>query len=357
MSLDVELHGALGDFTLDVAFSAPASGVTALFGPSGAGKTRVLRAVAGLDRDVRGRLRLGDRVFMDADTFVPAERRRIGYVFQESSLFAHLDVAGNIDFGLKRQGGNAAGGRQQRDALVSLLGLDGLMSRRPQTLSGGERRRVAIARALAPSPALLLLDEPLSGLDTQRRAELLPWLEALVRKLELPVLLVSHQWDEVHRLADHLVLMDAGRVRASGTLGKVLGDLNLPLARSPEATVVLNGTVSTLDERWGLASVQVGGVDVTVPADGLEVGKALRLRIAARDVSIALDPPGRSSILNVLPVTVTGRRDAGAQCTLELSLPGGGRLLARITQRSASELDLGEGASAFAQVKSVAVLP
>lgn len=353
MSLDLQLHQSLGGFTLDVAFQAPAHGVTALFGPSGAGKTRVLRAVAGLDRAALGWVRLGDRTWMDESTFVPPEAREVGYVFQESSLFEHLDVAGNIDFGLRRRRRDVAG---RRADLVELLGLEPLLKRRPATLSGGERRRVAIARALAPAPSLLLMDEPLAGLDPALRGEVMPYVETLARTLEIPVLLVSHQFDEVARLADHLVLMEAGRVRASGSLAGVLADLDLPLAGAVDAATVLPGSVSSLDERWGLAEVRTGGIVLTLPAEGLVRGQALRLRVAARDVSLVRHPSEGSSILNVFPVTVTGRREQGALVTLELALEDGATLLARITARSAAELELVDGATAYAQVKSVAVL-
>ncbi len=353
MSLVVELRQHLEAFELDAAFQAPARGVTALFGPSGAGKTRVLRGVAGLDRDVSGRVHLGDQHWLDEGVFVSPHHRSLGYVFQEASLFEHLDVAGNIDYGLRRR----RAGRERRDELVELLGLGSLLSRRAETLSGGERRRVAIARALAPAPDLLLMDEPLAGLDPARRAEVLPYIESLSRTLAIPVLLVSHQLDEVARLADHLVLMDHGRVRAQGPLDAVLADLDGPLAAQADASAVLRGVVRGIDPRWDLAEVDCGGVTLLLPATRLTEGQELRLRIAARDVSIVRERPRDSSILNIFPVTVVNRRGAGAQVTLELALDDGATLLARVTARSAEELMLEHGARVHAQVKSVAVLP
>ena len=354
MSVQVELQRHFGDFSLDVRFEAPGRGVTALFGPSGAGKTSVLRAVAGLDREASGSVRIGGECWQEGPRFLPPERRRVGYVFQEPSLFEHLNVADNIGYGLRRAGGTS---REHRDALVELLALEPLMHRDVRTLSGGERRRVAITRALAPAPRLLLLDEPLAGLDQARKAELLPFLEQLVGSLELPVLLVSHDLDEVARLADHLVLLDAGRVFAAGPLQETLAHPDLPLAQAEDASAVLQGRVAAIDETWGLAEITVGEVQLQVPGTRLQPGQDVRLRVAARDVSLALDPPARSSILNILPGTIERRVDRPPLTQLELALPGGTRLLARVTCRSADHLGLKPGVPVYAQVKSVAVLP
>lgn len=353
MSLDVSLRGAYGAFTLEATFTAPPRGVTALFGPSGAGKTRVLRAVAGLDRGLRGHVRLDDQRWQDANRFVPPERRRIGYVFQEASLFPHLDVAGNIDFGRRR---GAGGSRRRREELVERLELGALLTRPVQTLSGGERQRVALTRALVTEPRLLLLDEPLAGLDQARKEELLDYLVTLVEDLDIPVLFVSHDMDEVIRLADHLVLIDGGRISAAGPLAETLLRAGAHRHRGLDASAVLSGTVSEVNPRWGLAEIAVGGNRLRVPDAGLQAGTALRLRIAARDVSVALAPPSDSSILNVLPVKIVARRDEGALTLLELALADGARLLARVTRCSAETLGLEAGRRVHAQVKSVAVL-
>mgnify|MGYP001822245254 CR=1 FL=1 len=355
MSVQVELRRSFGDFSLDVQFDAPSRGVTALFGPSGAGKTSILRAVAGLDPRTQGTIRIGKDCWQENDTlFVQPERRRVGYVFQEPSLFEHLNVAENIDFGLKR---NDAAPTAHRDALIRLLALEPLLHRDVRTLSGGERRRIAITRALAPAPRLLLLDEPLAGLDRARKAELLPFLEELVGTLDLPVLLVSHDLDEVARLADHLVLLENGRVVASGRLQDTLARLDLPLAQAEDASAVLSGQVSAVDETWGLAEIVVGESRLQVPAGTLRSGQEVRLRIAARDVSLALDPPVRSSILNILAGTVAQRVDRPPLTQLELTLADGTPLLARVTCKSADHLALQPGVSVYAQIKSVAVLP
>ncbi len=353
MSLAVSLRRPLEAFTLEAQFTAPRRGVTALYGPSGAGKTTVLRALAGLDRETAGSIRLGDTTWLDDDTFLAPHERGVGYVFQEPSLFEHLDVAGNIAYGLRRRAGNHGA---RRDELVDLLDLGALLHRRPQTLSGGEQRRVAIARALAPEPALLLMDEPLAGLDAARRADVLPYIETLAHRLEIPVLLVSHQFDEVARLADHLVLLEDGRVLAEGAIDELVTDPELPLASGFDAAAVLTGSVSDVDTRWSLVRVRTGNTEFVLPAEDLAPGETVRLRIAARDVSVAMAPPAASSILNVLPATVLGMRARGPLVTVHLELEDGGRLLARITARSARDLALDRGTAVFAQVKGVAVL-
>ena len=354
MSIRIELKRDFEEFRLDVAFEAPGRGVTALFGPSGAGKTSVLRAVAGLDPLAKGWVSIGAECWQDPGRFLAPEHRRVGYVFQEPSLFEHLSVASNIDYGLKRA---ADEGKERRDALIRLLALEPLLERDVRTRSGGERRRVAITRALAPAPRLLLLDEPLAVLDRARKAELLPYLEQLIGTLDLPVLLVSHDLDEVARLADYLVLMEAGRVVASGGLADTLSRLDLPLSQAEDASAVLTGRVAALDERWGLAEIAVGDCRLYVPAGSLRQGQDVRLRIAARDVSVALDPPVRSSILNILAGTIEQRVDRPPLTQLELVLADGTRLLARVTCRSADHLELQPGAAVYAQIKSVAVLP
>ncbi|MEE4175542.1 MAG: molybdenum ABC transporter ATP-binding protein [Xanthomonadales bacterium] len=352
--LRVRVQRAFDEFRLDVRFVAPGRGVTALYGPSGAGKTSVLRALAGLDRHVAGELHVGDACWQGPGHFLPAEQRGVGYVFQETSLFEHLNVAQNIDYGLKRaQSKDPA----RRDALIRLLALEPLLNRDVRTLSGGERRRVAITRALAPAPRLLLLDEPLSGLDRARKAELLPFLEDLVHSLDLPVILVSHDLDEVARLADHLVLMADGQVTGAGPLQETLARLDLPLAQADDASAVLEGVVAFLDHASGLAEILVGDTRLLVPAGALQADQPVRLRIAARDVSVALDPPSRSSILNVLAATIRQRVDRPPLTQLELALADGTRLLARITGKSADLLALETGVAVYAQVKSVAVLP
>lgn len=347
------------DFTLDVRLTLPERGVSALFGRSGCGKTTVLRALAGLEH-AAGRVALGDTVWQDdaAGIFVPTHRRAVGYVIQESVLFPHLDVRGNLDYGRRRVA--AAERRIDLDQVVTLLGIDHLMARRPATLSGGERQRVAIARALATSPQLLLMDEPLAALDAQRKAELLPYLERLHGELAIPIVYVSHAIDEVARLADHIVLMEAGRVVADGPLAETLSRLDLHLPLGQEAGVVLDGVVGERDTQWHLARLDLhGGGTASIWArdQGLAVGHAVRLRVLARDVSLTRAPQTGTSIANQLPATVEAIADdehpASALVRVRV---GGAPLLARVTRRSAHALELAPGMPVWAQVKTVALL-
>ena len=355
MSLDVAITAQLAEFPLQVRFTAPASGVTALFGPSGAGKTCTLRAIAGLDRHRGSQVRFAGETWQDQAHWLPTWQRPLSYLFQESSLFAHLNVLDNVRYGLRRRGGTQAHDPME---LLERLGLAPLAQRQPQSLSGGERRRVALARALAPAPRLLLMDEPLSGLDRARKAEILPWLAQLSKRFATPMLLVSHELQEVARLADRLVLMDRGRVHHEGGLIATLARADLALADRDDASVVLEGKVNRIQEAAALAEVSVGQQQLRVLLPpGLEQGQTLRLQIAARDVSLATCEPRGSSILNILPARVSALREAGAGQTLvALELDGGGALLSRITRWSCEELGLQPDMPVFAQVKSVALL-
>ena len=363
-ALQVRARVAFGSgpdaFTLDVGLPLPGAGITALFGPSGCGKTTLLRAVAGLVRPQPGRVVVGDQMWQDdaAGVWLPTHRRALGYVFQEASLFAHLSVQGNLDFGLKRV--PAAERRIALDQAIELLGIGHLLARRPSQLSGGERQRVAIARALATSPRLLLMDEPLAALDAARKAELLPYFERLQRELRIPLLYVSHSLDEVARLATHMVLLDAGRVSANGPTGELLTRLDLPLAHGDHAGAVIDGALAAIDQRWNLLEVRfAGGVLHCVQAAGSplrHVGERLRLRVLARDVSLALAPASDTSILNVLPATVHSLTDDGPAQTLVALDLAGSTLLARVTRKSAAALRLSAGQRVFAQVKGVALL-
>lgn len=353
MTLRADLEIRRGDFRLDANFSVPGAGVSGLFGPSGAGKTSVLRAIAGLDRHP-GVVRLGGTVWQDAECFVPAHERAVGYVFQESSLFSHLDVRANLEFGLKRL--PEAKRRVSLSRAIELLGLEKLLDRTPAGLSGGEARRVSIARALAVSPAILLLDEPLTGLDAARRSETLSYLDSLRRELEIPVLYVSHVHDEVARIADHLILLGEGIVQSTGPIDEMLTRLDLPLATGPDAESLLQGRVAGHDERYDLTFVDAAGCRFAVPHRELADGTPVRLRIAARDVSLTLQPATETSILNVLPATVEALANTGAaEVTVRLRI-GEEVLLARITRKSADLLALESGKPVFAQAKSVAVL-
>lgn len=342
-------------FTLDVDLQLPGRGVSVLFGPSGCGKTTVLRALAGLLRSRRGHVQINGEPWQDDATslFVPPHRRALGYVFQEASLFAHLSVRGNIDYGRRRVPAGAR--RLDLDAAIELLGIAPLLERRPDGLSGGERQRVAIARALACSPRLLLMDEPLSALDQQRRGELLPYLQRLHESLQIPVVYVTHALDEVARLADHLVLLEAGRVKASGPAAELLTRLDLPLAQADAAGALVEATVIGHDLEQHVTQVSFAGGTLSLAHQPLPLGHALRLRVPARDVSLALSHHADTSVLNILPATVLAlAEDAPGQVTVRLSA-GGVPLLARVTRRSASALRLAPGMALYAQIKGVAL--
>jgi molybdate transport system ATP-binding protein len=354
MTIEIRFRFGLEAFQLDVDLELPGRGITSLFGPSGCGKTSLLRAIAGLDRHPGGYCRMGDLVWQDADTFVPPHRRPVGYVFQEASLFDHLDVQGNLEYGLKRLPESARTITLER--AIALLGVEPLLRRSPITLSGGERQRVAIARALAVSPRLLLMDEPLAAVDLERRQEILPWIEALHQELDIPVIHVSHAPEEVARLADHLVLMRAGRVVAASDVHEMFTRLDLPLALDNDATSVIEAKVVAHDEEFRLTRLEFAGGEFTMSRQPIAVGSPVRLRLAARDVSLTLQRQTGTSILNILPVTVDGiSLDDDAQVTVRV-LAGGVPILARITRKSASELALQPGMQLFAQAKGIALL-
>jgi len=355
-SICARLGRTYAGFNLDFNLELPGRGITALFGPSGSGKTTCLRCIAGLERAPGGFLSVNGEVWQDdtQNIFVPVHRRALGFVFQEASLFPHLSVAQNLDYGRRRRVGSAA---LDPAAMIALLGIRHLLDRRPQTLSGGERQRVAIARALLAGPRLLLLDEPLASLDLARKREILPYLERLHDTLDLPVLYVSHSPDEVARLADHLVLLEAGRVMASGPLATTLARLDLPASFADDAGTVIVGTVHAYDNAYRLLTLNFPGGSLRVIHEAVSVGRRLRVQIKARDVSLALQPPTGTSILNLLPATVTAEApvDDTGHVLIGLSV-GETPLTARITRFSRDQLNLLPGFSVYAQIKAVSVL-
>lgn len=354
MSIQARFHLAREGFTLDVDLELPGRGVTALFGPSGCGKTTLLRAIAGLEPAAQGQLHIGNASWQDAERFLPPHRRALGYVFQEPSLFAHLDVRQNLEYGLKRLGGKQP--RQPLQHAIELLGIGGLLQRRPHQLSGGEQQRVAIARALALRPALLLMDEPLSALDRERRQEVLPYLDSLQQEAEMPILYVSHSRDEVARLADHLVLMEAGRVRASGPLAELFARLDLALAQDPDAETVIEARVVEHDPAYHLNWLEFSGGRFAVAGEAIPAGTRVRLQVMARDVSLTLEHQHMTSILNIFAGTVEKLGEYGAaQMNVRVRV-GDATLLSRITRKSVQTLGLKPGSAVYVQIKSVALL-
>ncbi len=352
----LDLHCQLDwpGFQLHVDLQLPAQGITALFGHSGSGKTSLLRWIAGLEKATRGRLVFKGETWHDDNYCRPTHQRPIGYVFQEASLFPHLDVLDNLRYGQKR---SPRASRVALDQAIELLGISPLLQRRPQTLSGGERQRVGIARALAVGPEILLMDEPLAALDLARKQEILPYLERLHESLDIPLLYVSHAPDEVARLADHLVVLERGRVMAEGPLGATLARLDLPIRLGEDVGVVLDATVGEIDGEWHLARVDFAGGSLWTRDRGVPAGQPVRVRVLARDVSLAVAEPGASSIQNQLAGQVEAVGDDEHPGLLLVRVQvGASRLIARLTRRSAAQLGIAPGLAVHVQVKSVALM-
>ncbi|MFN3576140.1 MAG: molybdenum ABC transporter ATP-binding protein [Tabrizicola sp.] len=352
VSLDIRL--AYPDFRLEVAQDFAGSGITALFGPSGCGKSTLLRVIAGFERRAKGRVGFGAEVWQDGRAFVAPHRRGVGFVFQDARLFPHLTARGNLDYAHRRAGREPA--RYGFDDVVEVLDLAPLFGRRSGQLSGGERQRVAIGRTLLARPRLLLMDEPLAALDTRRKAEILPYIARLPRAFGLPIIYVTHALDEVTQICDRIVALEAGRVVAAGGVAETLERLDLAAVQGRfEAGAVLSGRVAAQDAGLHMSRVDLGGVMLEVPEIGLPVGEAVRLRVRARDVSLALHRLDGLSIRNQLPARVLAiapeADTAHAEVLLDL---GPQHLRARITRAAVQDLALTEGQTVVALVKSVA---
>ncbi|KAA0017917.1 molybdenum ABC transporter ATP-binding protein [Salinicola corii] len=353
-ALECRLRKRLGTFDLDIALTVPASGVTALFGESGSGKTSLLRLIAGLDRPAGGYVRLGERTLSDTQQkiHVPIHRRQLGIVFQEARLFPHYRVRGNLTYGMSRSG------RARFDDLVALLGIGHLLERLPGTLSGGEARRVAIGRALLTQPRLLLLDEPLTGLDGERKRELLHYLVRLTREIDLPVLYVSHDTAEIATIADHLALIEQGRLAAHGQLDELMMRLDLTERLGGfDAATRLNARVVDHDQAYSLTRVVLDDDQtLRIPALDQPPGTPIRLRVGVRDVALALAMPGDTSYRNGLMAVI----DAIEPSTHEPSanevrlIVGRQRLRARLTRQACDEMQLVIGKPVVALIRSVA---
>jgi molybdate transport system ATP-binding protein len=356
MTLEVAVRKRFPGFELDAAFTVDAPGITALFGPSGSGKTTCVDLVAGLARPDSGRIAIGGRVLYDAGrgVDVPAHRRRIGYVFQDARLFPHLNVRANLLYGARRAPAPPAPARI--DGIVALLGLAPLLDRRPARLSGGERQRVALGRAILSAPEALLLDEPLAALDPARKGEIIPYLQRLRDEAAVPIVYVSHAIEEMTRLADRVVVLNRGRVAAEGTVFDMMARLDLfPMTGRFEAGAVIAATVAGHDPGDHLSEVAFDGGRLWVPAVAAPPGAAIRVRIRARDVMLALDEPSGISANNVLRGTVAEvRSDAGAYVDVRVAC-GGTPLIARITHRSLRRLGLAPGRPVYAVIKTVSV--
>lgn len=354
MSIVARLKIQQHDFTLDVELQIPDKGVTAIYGDSGCGKTTLLRAIAGLEFSPNNYLKIGQTVWQDGDFFVPPEQRALGYVFQEASLFSHLNVRRNLEYGMKRV--PQIERQVPLDMAIDLLGIRHLLERSTGQLSGGERQRVAIARALATSPKILLMDEPLSALDLKRKKEIMPYLESLHDELQIPVLYVSHAPGEVARLADYMILLEDGRLQAAGQLDEMLTRLDLPLAHGDKAASLIHARVAGHDNEFNLTYLDFPGGRFTVSHKELAFKHPVRLRVIARDVSLTLEHQSHTSILNIFPATIEAMTPEGSSQVMIRLLVAGVPLLARITRKSAAILALEVGKEVYAQVKSVALL-
>ncbi|MBB3102806.1 molybdenum ABC transporter ATP-binding protein [Azomonas macrocytogenes] len=354
MTLQLDFTVNHGSFILDTRLELPDKGVTALFGRSGSGKTTLLRCIAGLEHPRGGRLVFQGETWQDERTFLPTYKRPLGYVFQEASLFPHLKVLQNLEYGLKRV---PPGKRRVRmDQVIQLLGLEGLLARYPDQISGGQRQRVSLGRALLTSPDLLLMDEPLASLDATSKDEILPFLERLRDEQALPIIYISHSIDEVIRLADHLVLLDDGKVVAQGGLQALLTARELPFIRTESASTALHAQVSHPDVGDELTELAVEGQPLLIAKCSVPTGQPVRVKIMARDVGLALTPPTDTSFLNCLRVTLLDSLPGTlpSQALVRLKL-GEQILLSRVSRRSAGRLGLQAGQRLYALIKGVAL--
>lgn len=345
----------LGDpFSLSVDLQIPAQGISALIGPSGCGKTTLLRCIAGLEQG-QGQLTFNDKVWQNEKYFLASYKRPLAYVFQEASLFSHLNVKENLLYAKKRA--DKCGPNQDYAHLIHLLALEPLLARQTNQLSGGERQRVAIARALLIQPRLLLMDEPLASLDAHRKQEILPYLLKLKNEFAIPIIYVSHDINEVTQLADYIITMDKGSVTAAGPLKETLNQIEHPIQLGQESSSLIDACIVEKNQQWQLCKVRWGNEVLWLPDQGGEVDQSVRVQILARDVSIALEKPVQSSISNLLSAEVKAieNKDTGPTVLVQLKI-NNDVILARLTRRSIHQLQLTVGTQVWAQIKSAALI-
>lgn len=346
---------ANSDFALDVDANIPAQGVTAIFGHSGSGKTTLLRLIAGLEPCQSGKIQINDQIWMDDKHNLPVHKRSLGYVFQESSLLPHLTVKKNLNYGIKRCPKKPSNDFYQK--VLNVLGIKDLLNNMPQQLSGGERQRIAMARALLIQPEILLMDEPLASLDGPRKQEILPYLESLHQEFQIPILYVSHSVDEVARLADHILVLENGKLIHQGSVKDTFANLSLPLSDKTDTSVIIQGQIIEKDREWHLSRVQFEGGELWVRDNGDDFNHPVRIRILAKDVSIALNNDSDSSILNKLAAVVLSILDDEDNAMGLVKLQAGKQTIyAQLTKKSIHLLQLQSGLSVWAQIKSVAIV-
>ena len=360
MTLEVRLKAQRNEFKIDVACSIPLQGVTALYGPSGSGKTTMLRTIAGLDRFAQATVLFGKQVWQSEHQFTPTHKRNIAYVFQEDNLLPHLSVRQNLDYALQYRRGDSdmAGYQKEMAAITEIVGISALLDNNSATLSGGERQRVAIARALLSDPQVMLLDEPMASLDPSRKKDIMPILGEVAHTRGIPIVYVTHSAGEVARLANNLVMLQEGKIKHTGDALQSLTDFNLPFASREYASAAIEAELVKIDKTFGLAELKFSGGSIFSTyseQSSYQIGQSLRVRIAARDVSLALDPPQQSSILNSYKAVIEEiRQDESALVLLKLKV-GEDRIMCRITRKSCQQLGLVVAQTVYAQVKSVAL--
>lgn len=340
---------------LDVDSTIPTTGITAIYGHSGSGKTSLLRCIAGLEKADQGKLLVSGETWQDDSLFLPTHKRPIGYVFQEASLFPHLTAQKNLAYAVKRADLSVSPEFYQR--IIEVMGINDILDRYPSQLSGGERQRIAIARALLIQPRLLLMDEPLAALDHERKQEILPYLERLHTNFDIPILYVSHSMDEVARLADHILVLDQGKIIAEGELTQVFSRIDLPQRLEQESGVILHGKVVEKDEQWQLMRIAFAQGEIWLPDSGEVLEQAVRIRILAKDVSLALNNHDDMSIVNRIEVKVAEiKSDIDNPMALVRLTMGEDYLVAKLTKKSTHHLQLKIGMTIWAQIKSVAIV-
>lgn len=372
--LKIQIKKQLGELALDTDLELPMHGISALFGRSGAGKTSLVNLIGGLQQPDQGRIAVGEKVLFDSEQGInlPPEQRYIGYVFQDARLFPHYRVRGNLNYGNRNKN------TKQFGAITELLGIEHLLERFPSALSGGEKQRVAIGRALLSNPAMLLMDEPLASLDGPRKAELLPYLERLSNEVQLPILYVSHNLDEILRLADQLILLDKGKVVQNGPLAEVWSSSEMaPWLPLQDSSVVLEATLAEHHQHYSMSRIKLcqlssarqshqPGTDKSPKLDmspslwtsriDAPAGCQVRIRIHARDVSLVRQQPQQSSIRNILPVEIN-QIDINSEsdnCLITLQT-GSVAIRSNITRWASDELNLQVGDQLYAQIKGMSV--
>lgn len=357
--IQVDIRGRMGAFELEAAFTPPSNGVTAIFGPSGCGKTSILRAIAGLTPEIKGTVNIRGQIWQDDSVYLPPHKRAVGYVFQESSLFPHLNVTDNVTYGMKRSRLRSAG--PDFSKLCDILGISHLLKRATRDLSGGEKQRISIARALLSDPELLLMDEPLSALDQENKNEILPYLEKLASHFNLPIFYVSHDLREVERLADHLILIERGKIKAEGSVQSMITNPDLPFQRRPDVAAILAGEISSYDAQFDLTTFLVGQTPLIVPGRIGKIGDVRKLRIAASDVGLSLSPLKETvSYLNSPSVKIQKIQPTdSARVVIQMEIgdtASGYSLLSAITRKSAEQLSLSPGQTVTALIKSISFI-